>query len=232
MRTEAKKRSDDVMKPRCFIPPVVLLKLLIFTVVSAYSQTVVTFDDLNETGSGAFFSIQHQGYQGLSWSNILCNNAILETNIAAHIAGGIFGTNGLSGDYYGMVSPSNVAVMVSGCEIDSPGTGFNFLSAYLTGFYNSNLNIDVQGYRDTNLVYDQTVVASATNATLFTFNFSDIDRLYFTSYGGQGAFESYNNGSEFVMDNFEFEFIPEPSSFLLAALGAVSLIAFLRRKRT
>jgi hypothetical protein len=28
-----------------------------------------------------------------------------------------------------------------------------------------------------------------------------------------------------------FEFIPEPSSFLLAALGAISLAAFLRRKR-
>ncbi len=34
------------------------------------------------------------------------------------------------------------------------------------------------------------------------------------------------------MDNFMFEFIPEPSTLLLAALGAVSLVAFLRRKRT
>jgi hypothetical protein len=33
------------------------------------------------------------------------------------------------------------------------------------------------------------------------------------------------------MDNFMFEFIPEPSSLLLTALGAVSLVAFLRRRR-
>jgi hypothetical protein len=33
------------------------------------------------------------------------------------------------------------------------------------------------------------------------------------------------------MDNFTFDFIPEPSAFLLAALGTVSLVAFLRRKR-
>jgi len=34
------------------------------------------------------------------------------------------------------------------------------------------------------------------------------------------------------MDNFMFEFIPEPSSLLLTALGAVTLWAFLKRKRT
>jgi hypothetical protein len=33
------------------------------------------------------------------------------------------------------------------------------------------------------------------------------------------------------MDNFTFEFVPEPSSLLLAALGGVSLVAFLRSKR-
>jgi len=33
------------------------------------------------------------------------------------------------------------------------------------------------------------------------------------------------------MDNLSVEFIPEPASFLLAALGGVSLVAFLRRKR-
>ena len=58
----------------------------------------------------------------------------------------------------------------------------------------------------------------------------DIDRLYFNAYGGEPTFSSvpaYN----FVMDNFMFEFIPEPSSLLLAALGAMSLVAFLRRKR-
>jgi hypothetical protein len=130
-----------------------------------------------------------------------------------------------------MVSASNVAVMSSGCEIDSFATNFNFLGAYLTGDWNSNLNIEVQGYRDTNLVYDQSVVAGATSPTLFVFNFEDIDRLVFTSYGGEPAFGVQGGDGEFIMDNFEFEFIPEPSSFLLAALGGVSLVTFLRRKR-
>jgi len=81
------------------------------------------------------------------------------------------------------------------------------------------------------LIYDETVVASATNPTLFTFNFLDIDRLYFNAYGGEPAGFGSIAGAEFAMDNFEFDFIPEPSTFLLAALGAVSLVAFLRRKR-
>jgi hypothetical protein len=218
------------MKTRCLLLPAAFCALFTFQLASAYSQTVVTFDNLNETGSGAFFSIQYQGYEGLTWSNILCNNAILETGILARLSGtGL--SNGLTGDFYGMVSASNVAEMISGCEIDSPGTNFDFFSAYLTGDQNSNLNVEVQGFRDTNLVYNQTVVASATNATLFTFNFLDIDRLYFTSYGGQAAFGSYNNPDGFIMDNFEFEFIPEPSALLLTTLGAVTLWAFVRRKR-
>lgn len=140
--------------------------------------------------------------------------------------------SGTNGYIYGMVSPSNVAFNASGkpAEIDSPGTNFNFLSAYLTGAWNSNLNIQVEGFNGTNLVYNQTVVASATNATLFTFNCTDIDRLYFNSYGGQVAFgpsPEYN----FAIDNFTFEFIPEPSSLLLTALGAVTLWAVVKRKR-
>jgi|ERR1017187_9910671 hypothetical protein len=160
-----------------------------------------------------------------------CNNAILETNILAHIGGSSITSNGLTGNFYGMVSLSNVASMISG-EIDSPGTNFNFLSAYLTGFLNSNLNIEVQGFRGATSVFDTTVVASATNATLFAFNYLNIDRLDFTASGGQPAFGLVNSASSAIeMDNFTFEIVPEPSALLLTAVGCVSLFAFLKRKR-
>ena len=141
-----------------------------------------------------------------------------------------YGTNGY---YYGMVSAPNVAFNDWGgpAEIDSPGTNFNFLSAYLTGAWNDNLNIEVQGFNGTNLLYDQTVVASATNPTLFAFNYLDIDSLTFNSFGGQKdpAFPP-GGGAQFAMDNMSFEFVPEPSTVLLAALGALALYAFLKRK--
>jgi hypothetical protein len=220
-----------------FLPlSLAVIPLLVLCSASTRSQTVVTFDDLSETGSGSYISYNNQGYEGLIWNSIDVNNAILFTNVLPNLFPGA-PTNGLSGDYYGMVSASNVAEMfgsndaIPNSEIDSPNTNFNFLSAYFTGAWNSNLNIEVQGFRGTNLVYDQIVVANATNPTLFTFNFLDIDRLYFNSYGGQPAFSGLNYPDEFIMDNMTFEFIPEPSSLLLAAMGAVTLCAFLRRKR-
>jgi hypothetical protein len=59
----------------------------------------------------------------------------------------------------------------------------------------------------------------------------DIDRLYFNSFGGEDAFGS-PSAANFVMDNMTFEFIPEPSSLLLTVLGAVSLWAFVKRRRS
>jgi hypothetical protein len=47
---------------------------------------------------------------------------------------------------------------------------------------------------------------------------------------GEPAFDGIN-GIRFAMDNFEFEFIPESSTFLLTTLGGVSVVAFLKRKR-
>jgi hypothetical protein len=144
----------------------------------------------------------------------------------------------LTGLFYGMVSESNAVLIVdaapsgpSNSEIDSRGTNFNFISAYLTGMWNSNLNIEVEGFNGAEEIYDTIVVAAATNATLFTFNYLNIDRLYFNSYGGEPAF-GYDKPGFAVMDDFMFESVPEPSSLLLTALGLVSLCAVLKRKRT
>lgn len=209
------------MKTKSSLLPATVLTLLMFSSVSARSQTAVTFDDLSETASGSFIA---SGYEGLVWNNFAGVNGILFPRNYPFI------TNGF---YYGTVSASNVVANAGGnsAEIDSPGTNFNFVGAYFTGAWNSNLNIEVEGFRDTNLIYDETLVVSATTPTLFTLDYLNIDRLYFNSFGGDVAFGE-NGGPHFAMDNFEFEFIPEPSSFLLAALGGVSLVALLRRKRT
>jgi hypothetical protein len=199
--------------------PIAVLSLLTLLAVPSCQAGVVTFDDLPlDTGNGSFIT---NGYQGLVWSNFAAVNAVLFT-----------GLNGSNGYYNGMVSVSNVALNAFGApaEIDST-TNFNFLSVYLTGAWNSNLNIEVEGFSGGNLLYDQTVVVSATNPTFFTFNYLNIDRLYFNSYGGQYAGFPSGSAEHFVMDNFTFEFIPEPSSLLLTALGGISLVAFLRRKR-
>jgi len=208
------------MNTKLLILSVTLLTFLAFSSVPTRSQTVITFDNppLN-SGTGSYIT---GAYQGLSWSNFARLNGILSPTVYPTLT---------SGFYYGVVSASNVAVNAAGepAEVDSV-TNFNFLSAYFTGGWHSNLNIEAEGFNGTNLIYDQTVVASATNPTLFTFNYLNIDRLYFNSFGGQTAF-GFDGGNQFAMDNFTFEFIPEPSSLLLTAATALLLWPVLKRKR-
>ena len=200
------------------------LAILMSLATSAPSQTLVTFDDFDLSHAHAYSTNIPNGYQGLNWTNFGIVNGILQSSAL----GGY-----LSGYNYGMVTPSNVAYNAFGnpAEIDSPGTNFSFLSAYLTGAWNSNLNIEVEGFNGAAEIYDTNVVASATNPTLFTFNYLNINRLYFNSYGGELAGFGGGAGENFVMDNMTFEFIPEPSSLLLTTLGAVTLFAVVRRRR-
>lgn len=209
------------MKLGLFIRLTLFAPLTLLTSL-ACSATVVTFDDLSAGASGSLIT---NGYRSLSWSNFWCENAILFTSI-----------HGSNGYLNGMVSPSNVAYNANGnsAEIDSRGTNFEFLGAYLTGAFNSNLSIEVRGFRGAAVLYDTTVIASATNATLFTFDYLDIDRLQFNAFGGQDAgFPAGDGvgGTWFAMDNFTFEFIPEPSSLLLTVGGALLLWPLLKRRR-
>jgi len=205
------------MNAKLFLLPISVLTLLVSPVVSPVSATVITFDDLSETASGSFIA---NPYHGLAWNNFAALNAVLTP-----------ATFGVDGYYYGFVSASNVAFnALGGAAGINSVTNFNFLSAYLTGAWNSNLNIEVQGFNGTNLLYDTAVAAAATNATLFTFNYLDIDHLTFNSSGGQNAGFA-GSGEQFVMDNFTFEFVPEPSSLLLASAAALLLCPLLKRRR-
>ena len=210
------------MNTRLLLLPLSVLTLLVSFTVSTHSQTVITFDDMSSFSNGVPYRIAviTNGYQGFNWANFYTLNAPLVAQM--------FITNGY---YYGMLTASNIAFNGGGtpAEVDSSGTDFNFLSAYLTGAWNSNLNVEVEGFRGASLVYSQIVVASATSPTLFTFNYLDVDRLTFNSFGGQPAFGV--NAPQFAMDNFTFEFVPEPSSLLLATAAALLLCPLLKRKR-
>ena len=199
---------------------IALFTILSLSRVLPCDGVLITFDDLTETASGSFIA---NGYQGLVWSNYASLNAV---QFPMMFPG--YGTNGF---YYGMVSASNVAFNALGTpvEVDSISSSFNFFSAFLTGAWHSNLNVEVQGFRSGSMVYDQTVTVSATNASLFVFNYLNVDRVYFNSFGGQTAFAS-DGGNHFVMDDFTFEFVPEPSTLLLTGIGAAVLLSFRRRR--
>jgi len=141
------------MKVKSFLFSITCLTPLLFSLASTSRGTVITFDDLSETASGSFIA---SPYHGFVWNDFFALNGVLNPAVFTG-----YPTNGY---YYGTVSASNVAVAGFGSpgEIDSSATNFNFLSAYLTGAWNSNLNIEVQGFNGSTLLYDTTVVASAT----------------------------------------------------------------------
>jgi len=213
------------MRLKPFSLPIAFFTVLTFLTGSTSWGNLITFDDIT-TGTNAD-GVLHaptiaNGYQGLNWGNFFAVSGPAEARL--------FGTNGY---YYGMVTVSNVALNGGGtaAEIDSAGTDFNFVSTYLTGAWNSNLSIEVEGFRSGTLLYDTTVVASATSPILFTFNYTSIDQLVFNSFGGQPAGFPNGGGESFAMDNFDFEFIPEPSSLLLATFGALVLWPLVKHKR-
>jgi hypothetical protein len=198
----------------------VLIGCAMLSICLCVFASTLTFDDIRN--ANAPYPHLTNGYQSLNWSNFDVINAINEVSI-----------NGTNGVYYGVVSISNVAFNAFGdpAEVDARGTNFNFLGLFLTGVWRSNLNVEIRGFNGGNLLYDQTMLVSATNPTLFTLNYLNIDRLTFNSFGGQYAgFGS--DASTFVMDNFTFEFVPEPSSLLLTTAGALLLWPLLKRKRS
>jgi hypothetical protein len=119
-----------------------------------------------------------------------------------------------SGYQYSWVSPTNVAYS-SGDMAAESDTAFTFVGAYLTGAWRHNLNVQVKGLLEGETIYDVTVVVSAYEPTWYEFDFSNIDRLEFSSWGGTQAW--LYAGTHFAMDNFTFtpfthEVIPEPST--------------------
>src|SRR5258706_553629 len=130
------------MKAKLFFLLSAFFTLSIFSLVTICPAALVTFDGISNIGTGTFIT---NGYQGLNWTNFAPLNAVNEAL-----------SNGLSGYYYGMESASNVAYNAFGnpAEVKATGTNFNFFSAYLTGAWRSNLNIEVQGFGGGNLLYD------------------------------------------------------------------------------
>ena len=154
---------------------------------------VLTFDDVTEENWARI----PDGYGGLNWNdmNVLTPRPGANTGYA----------NGtVSGEYVAYNPFSAVASA-------SAGEYFTFEGAYLTAAWNYRLNIVVDGYRDDELVYSETVVVGPLEPTWFDFDYCDIDTLTFTSFGGVNAGLG-RNGTHFALDDFTFDFDEGPSA--------------------
>lgn len=178
------------------------------------SATTLTFDDLNGGDT------VENGYGGLSWDNLYAN----------------FTAPGASGSYTGF-NPGTVSSSIAlyngygDAASISSSTAFTFNSAYLTAAWNDGLQIQVTGYSNGTQTYSSLLTASATQATLFNFDWVDVDRITFSASGGTQIYFT-GGGTNFVLDNLTINApVPEPTTYAMVLAGLAVVGAFSRRRQ-
>jgi len=168
----------------------------VLTVVRG-SPTLITFDDL----SGSVLDVP-TGYGNLNWYNFGYLNGV---------------TAGLSGYNAAVISVSNVVYNGGGSNaVISSSTPFDLFSAYLTAAWRDNLQVEVQGYNGTSLIYDNTYILSATAPMLIPFNYLGVTSVQFSSSGGTAHSAGYSeSGTQFAMDNLSVFFPPSVAPLTL-----------------
>lgn len=82
-----------------------------------------------------------------------------------------------------------------------PSQLFGVKSFLATGAWNNNLQLSLLGYRSGFVIYTQKVILQATTASIINLDWTNIDRINFTSSGGTSAGYPHYAGLHFAMDD-------------------------------
>lgn len=194
--------------------------LTMLTTAIAASAITINFDDLN---SGGAFPPLPSGYKGFQWSNFAVAN----------------GSNPASPYHNGVVSPNNVVFDIDGRDAEISGGLFDLDSAYLS-IPSPSLNglpgvlhkvsLEVQGYLNGSLIYDNTYDVISPDATLFHFDYLGVNDVKFIPSLIPTVIPLIAALPQpvFVMDNLTISTPDSAATFLLLGLSC-SLLAFAKR---
>jgi hypothetical protein len=192
--------------------------------LSAQAADTLTFDDL---GYGVTLSKgeQYEQYKGFTWSNFM--------SFSSKAAQG----NGYASGYTAMYKHSGMGILnweAQGAQlVRVDGSLFDFGSADMIAAWNDGLHVTVTGWLGDEAKYTQLVTLDSTVVSPKVFNFTDIDKLTFSSFGGMKNPLNLTNGTHFAIDNMNFNVttaVPEPSSYAMLLAG-LTMVGFIARKR-
>jgi hypothetical protein len=190
-------------------------------ITTASRAQLLTFDNLATNYDSQFRIYRNavpNGYGGLLWNNFWALDVVNSQPVYAGLRAGLVSPNDDIFNYGGLSA-----------TISSSGL-FNLNSAYLTADLNDGLQVEVQGFLGTTLLYDNTYTVSPNSPTFVNFNYVGVNSVTFSASGGtpDPTWSPPNIGnSVFALDNMSVT-VPEPSSLSLTFTAA--LLAVARKK--
>lgn len=215
-----------IIRKKIFIAAIAAI---VFNAPSALAAVrMLGFDSLppNEaipSGYGAFDE-ESTHFSGFDWQHmVVAQQGDASLNPFAEV-----------GFQHGVVSPSNVAFNESASadvSVVSLSGRFIFIGGRFTAWYNladfgmagGTQTLTIEGWNGSSLVFQEQGTLSQTSQLNLMGASIGIDRLVFHT---DVTFNGPRAPLQWMVDNFEYSVVPEPSSMLQLGVGLVMLLAF------
>ncbi len=124
----------------------------------------------------------------------------------------------------GTTSGTHVAFNYDTSRVRSE-TPFDFLGVYINAGFRDDMRVRFQGFRGGTLIYDQLASIDTSGPAWFAFDFLGIDVLELRP----DPLSNPGYGPHYVLDDFQFRFVPEPSTAVVLTLGLAAMGAMRSR---
>jgi hypothetical protein len=149
-----------------------------------------------------------QPYCGFQWMDFACANSVGDIAFAESFANGAVTSSHVLSNYGGANARFSWI------------RPFDLNSAYLTAVGVDELDIQVLGFRQGDLVYDTTVRVNGSSPTLFCFDYLDVSFVQFNA-----------NSTRFVLDDMTLTLsVPDAGSSSLILIASLTALLALRRR--